>query len=485
MSVMGLVLVGTSGAQEAPPPAEEPQAQAPPAYPEGERAVGPTPGAPTISIAAAVNVALAGNFGMLTAGDSLQSSRFQEAAALAQFHPKLTPRYQRLADASVLGLEASQRVPWTGATVTASGAFRSLSTDLGGPPRSSDIVVAVTQPLLRGFGPTYTQYDLTNSRRARQAQERSFELSRQRLAVEVIAAFYQVLKQRQLLEVSRQSLERSESLATASEARLKVGLASKLDLFRAQLQASQAQESMVQSGAALEGALEQFRLLLGLSPSEPLEPEGVALSDPTEGEFEPVEVLVSRAQETRIELKELHDQVDDARRNLVVARQNLLPQLDAGVSYSRLGFGNSFSDSVRAADPRVDFFLSTSYPLQRANEKANKAVAELDFAARERNLRQRELEVEADVRASLRSLERIRKSVELQRQGLEFSIQQHRLATLRYQRGLASNFDVVDAEGSLVSARTSLVNLLTDHQVARVQLLRAVGTLDVETEFPR
>ena len=484
MSVMGLVLVGTSGAQEPPPP-EEPRVQPPPADPESDSAAGPTPGAPTISIPAAVNLALQGNFGILAAGDSLQSARFRENAAESQFHPKLTPRYQRTADDSLFGVEASQRVSWTGATVTASGAFRSLSPDLGGPPRSSDIRVAVSQPLLRGFGPTYTRYELTNSRRARQAQERAFELDRQRLAIDVVAAFYQVVKQRQLLEVSRQSLERSESLAEASEARLKVGLASKLDLFRAQLQASQAQESMVQSGAALEGALEQFRLLLGLAPAEPLEPEAVALSDPKPGEIEPVEALVARALEARIELMEFRDQVDDARRNLAVARQNLLPQLDVGVGYSRLGFGSSLSDSVKRADPRVDFILSTSYPLERASDKANKAVAELDLAARERNLRQRQLEVESDVRAAVRALERIRKSVELQRQGLDFAIQQHRLATLRYQRGLASNFDVVDAEGSLVSARTSLVNLLTDHQVARMQLLRAVGTLDVAAEFPR
>ena len=482
MCVIGLVFVGRSDAQQGAPP-EEAQAPAPVAYPEDELVVGPTPGAPTISLAAAVNAALERNFGLLAAADSVQSSRYQESAAESQFHPQLTPRYQRAADSSLFGLEASQRVPWTGASITASGTFRSLPGDAGGLPRSSDVRVAVSQPLLRGIGPTYTQFDLTNSRRARQNQERSFELARQRLAVDLTAAFYQVVKQRQLLEVSRQSLQRSQTLATASEARLKVGLTSKLDLFRAQLQASQAQESMVQSGAALQGALEQFRLLLGRPPSDPVEPESVSLGDPEQGEIEPVELLVNRALVTRIELQELRDEVDDGRRNLAVARQNLLPQLDVGVGYSRVGFGDSFGDSLRLGDPRVDFFLATSYPLQRAGEKASKAVAELDLAARERNLRQRELEVEAEVRAAVRSIDRIRQSVELQREGLDFAVQQHRLATLRYQRGLASNFDVVDAEGSLVSARSSLVNLLTDYRVARAQLLRAVGTLDVGKEF--
>jgi outer membrane protein TolC len=98
-------------------------------------------------------------------------------------------------------------------------------------------------------------------------------------------------------------------------------------------------------------------------------------------------------------------------------------------------------------------------------------------------VRQQELQVEGEVRAALREMERIRKSVELQKKGVEVAEQQRRLATLRYQRGLASNFDVVDAESSLVLARSALVNLLTSYQVARIELMRVTGGLDVDTEF--
>jgi outer membrane protein TolC len=87
------------------------------------------------------------------------------------------------------------------------------------------------------------------------------------------------------------------------------------------------------------------------------------------------------------------------------------------------------------------------------------------------------------VRSSVRDLEQIRKSVDLQKTAVEVAQQQHRLATLRYQRGLASNFDVVEAEESLVLARSALVSLLARYQVERVDLLRTLGTLDVEREF--
>src|SRR5204863_706579 len=88
------------------------------------------------------------------------------------------------------------------------------------------------------------------------------------------------------------------------------------------------------------------------------------------------------------------------------------------------------------------------------------------------------LDVEAEVRNKVRDLQRIRKSIDLQRKGVEIAEQQRRLATLRYQRGLASNFDVVDAEGSLVVARTALVGLLSDYQVARIELMQVTGALE-------
>jgi outer membrane protein TolC len=452
-----------------------------------EEAEGPTPGAITVSLADAVAIALERNYGLLSSGDSVLSARFREDAARAQFQPRLTPRYLYGENDSALSLEASQRLPWLGGTILGSATLRQFdATETGAPAgKGTDFRANLNQPLLRGFGPNTTYYDLRNSVRSRVAQERSYELSRQRLAIEVTSAYYQIVRQRSLLGVSRQSLKRSTGLREASEARMQVGLASKLDVFRAELQASQTQESLVQSRAALDNALESFRLTLGLSPSEPVEPEAGALVDDVSLELEPSEVLTARAVASRLELAEARDQIHDSERSLALARQNLLPQLDLNLNWSRVGFGPSYADANQAGDSRWNFLVSSSYPLERTSDKANRAIAELDLAARKRSLAQREQEVEADVRAAVRSLERLLKSIDLQRKSVEFSSQQLRLASLRYQRGLASNFDVIDAEGSLVSARTALVGLLTDFQVARVQLLRAVGTLDVAREFAR
>jgi outer membrane protein TolC len=194
---------------------------------------------------------------------------------------------------------------------------------------------------------------------------------------------------------------------------------------------------------------------------------------------------VQRALSARLDLEEARAEVDDAQRGASLARQNLLPQLDLNVGVNKEGLGNTFSSAWNAGDQRVNLYFTASYPIERSTDLVNKAVADITVNSVRRSLRQRELEVETQVRAAVRELEQVKKSVDLQRQGVDIAQQQLRLATLRYQRGLASNFDVVDAESSLVLARIALVSLLTRYQVARVELLRTTGELDVTREFDR
>jgi len=443
----------------------------------------PAPGARTVTLGEALALAIAGNYGLAGAADTVAAAQLRESATRAQFNPRLTPRFLTSEGDSTLAVDAQQRIPWLGGSVVGTGALRSFEQSGPAPAgKSTDLRLALNQPLLRGFGPNTTFYDLRNARRQRQAQERNFELQRQGLAVNVAQAFYGVVRQRALVGVSHQSLVRTRGLLAASEARMQVGLASKLDVFRAELQASQTEDSLIQTRANLDQAKENLRTLLGLDPDAPLEPAAGELP-PAEMDLPPVEELVETALRTRLEVQEARDQIGDAERTAALTRQNLLPQLDLTLSVAKLGYGASYGQSFDAGDTRVNVFLSTSYPLERSSDKASKAIAEIEVDARRRALRQREQDVAGEVRTAARNIERILKSVSLQRKSVEFAEQQLRLATLRYQRGLASNFDVVEAEGNLVTARSALVGLLTDFQVARIQLLRGVGTLDVEREF--
>ncbi len=476
--LLAIVLPTESWPREAEPPASE--AQTPAAAAAGV-SVGPGTGAPTITLPAAVRLALERNFALLDWADALTGARWLEKTARSQFLPTATPFYQRTGERSVYELDLAQELPWLGGSLTASGRYLTDPASGAPYPRATDVRLTLRQPLLRGFGPNASLFELRNARRLRVGQERRLLLERQQVVIDVTRTFYDVIANRQLLDVARQSLSRTEALLRSSSARLEVGMASKLDVFRAELQASQARESTLSTEASLASALERFRSVLALAPDDPVEPEAAPLPALARPKVD-LAALVREALARRLELVEAREQVDDAHRAASLSLQNLLPQLDLNVSLAQSGYGGSFADAWTPRDRRVDVSVSASYPLRQSVARQASALAQLQVAGRERRVRQQELAIEQEVRQALRDLEQIEKSVELQQKAVEVAAQQRRLAVLRYERGLGSNFDVVDAESSLVTARSALVQRVTSWALARLELERATGTLDVPTE---
>src|SRR5687768_4754910 len=90
-------LAAAAWSQEPPPPPDPPEsAEATPPLPSTlEDEVGPSPGAPTVSLKVAVGLALERNFAILSSADTVSVSRMRETVSRNQFLPKLTPVFQR------------------------------------------------------------------------------------------------------------------------------------------------------------------------------------------------------------------------------------------------------------------------------------------------------------------------------------------------------------------------------------------------------
>ena len=299
--------------------------------------------------------------------------------------------------------------------------------------------------------------------------------------MEVVASYYNIVRQQGLIDVAEKSVECSNELLRASEARLKVGLASKLDVFRAELLLSQAEESLINREEALELAMDTFKFNLGLDPRE------VVFLEMVEPEYQPVildlDTQTQLALNSRLEIREERDRTHDAVRAVSVSRQSLLPQLDLNVRYERLGLGTNLSESFNLNDDAIGVFLSTSYALDQSSERASVAQSQLVLAASRRSVQLLEYNVTREVRAACRNIARIGKSIVLQEKSIDFAEKQFRLASLRYQRGLANNFDIIDAENNLISARSNYISLTADYNVALIELKRVTGTLDLHEEF--
>jgi outer membrane protein len=449
-----------------------------------------------LTFRAAVSEALSASPSLRAPADGQTLATIQESQAEARFGLKATPSFQQRTDPAgfaqrTIGVDLSRRLE-TGTDVTFSmnslrfGTGQSALDDTG-------YQFAVSQPLLAGFGQAARQ-ELSVARRGRQTAGRTYREARQQLVVSVADAYFGVLRSGRIVASAERSLGRAVRLRTSSDARARVGLATELDVLRADLLASQAEAALVGQQEAYETALDRLKQLLGRSPDADVRLDESALDDADAlNAFAPdVTVgddgdvlghLVQTALVERLDVQEAHDRIGDARLTESVARWNLLPPVRLDVSYTRRGIAGGaeiFGDLFNGW--RVG--LATSYSLDRADQSAAAATASLAARSAERESIDTERRVADDVRRAYRAWMRTASTLAIQSKAVNLAEQQLRLAEIRYERGVAGNFDVVDAETNLFQMQSSQIGAEVERALAGLVLRRAVGMLDPEVFLP-
>ncbi len=421
--------------------------------------------------------------------DAAEAAAIQRELARSQYRPTVTPSLNTASAPSGLsqqglGLAVSQQLP-TGGRVQASVSsmrYGSGETAL----HDASYTFGISQPILAAFGPG-ARAEVKTAERAVDSATRRLADARQRLVVSAAQAYYAVVRQRRGVELGDRALERAVTLVEMSEARARVGLSTQLDVLRAKLLESQARAGLLRDRDGLEGASEDLNVLLGRRPDSPIAVVGDLAADlrtleqatgrSADAPVAATGTLADDALRDRLDVRNARAQLADARWNVSVANWNLLPQMNLDVSYTGHGIGSSagafagFPNGWRVG-------VSTTYSLDRGQAAAAAALADIGIRQAEREVTDTEERAVADVRAAARSISRAAGAVELQQSALQLATEQRELATLRYERGLADNLEVIDAETTVFQAETALLGAEVDRILAFVSLERAAGTLN-------
>ena len=450
----------------------------------------------TLSVRAAIAEALDRSPDLRPAVDAVQLAQINERRASAIFAPKLTPAFGSTSDPNgwsrhSAGLSLTTRLR-SGGDVSVSGDWSRYGTGAG-QIRDAGYTIAIAQPLLRGLWIT-AEADVVNAKRAVGSAARDLTRHAERLIMSVAATYLDIVRQSQALEASRRSRDRAIRLRTMSDARAKIGLATQLDVLRADILAAQAEASVHLASESLDTARDRLNELLGRPLGDPVTPGADAVSEADVltrfmcAEDEPesclsLDALVARALSTRVDMLEARDRIGDARRSVAVSEWNLMPPVALNVSYTRRGVGQPRETFLSAWNGwRVG--LSTSYTLDRSTETAAAAQAQIALGAAVRSADDMARRISSEVRAAHRAWQRAKSHIEIQRQATGIAQKQLRLAELRFERGLDGNLDVIDAENNLLQAETSLVGAQIDRVLALLTVRFATGTLDPQ-EFRR
>jgi len=353
---------------------------------------------------------------------------------------------------------------------------------------TSGLQANFTQPLLRGAWPFVVGEPVTSAKSDLFKEELNAgcceDTSRQGLIFNVISQYYGIKNQRELVEIAKKAVERSERLFKATQAKQNVELATQLDVSRAEVQLSTQQVAFNQAVQDLGNKQETFKVLLGLNTRETIELTDEVVYQPSEGEIkaEDLPKFIEIAIKNRPDLKSQQVRVDDADRRLRIARNSLLPGLASSFNYTvdNVGGLNDTPFSVAANSRSWSGTLTLSYPLPLTSTNINIEQNAVQLRREERTLVEKRENISRDINTDLRNVVKLQEQIPIVKSQIESAEKKLKIANFRFDRGLASNFDIVDAENNLIQARQNLTKSIVDYLIAKNQLKRDMGVLTDE-----
>ncbi len=253
-----------------------------------------------------------------------------------------------------------------------------------------------------------------------------------------------------------------------TESRLRQGIVSRFDVLTAQAALSTAQQQLISAQDGRDLAQADLAYLLGSDPDTPL-----VLQPPP---LPPLTQAVDLKQSTSVaiarrpEVGQAGSNLREARRLVKLAGSPLLPTLGLVASGVEAGIA-----SVTSPRSYASLSAQLAVPLDDGGETRSRVRSALvDVQTQALTLEQIKLSVSLEVREAALNVRNAQAQVGAAQAGAAQSQEAVRLAYLRYQGGLGTFLDVLNALAQLARARTNLSNANFFYQTSLAQLVRAM-----------
>ncbi len=302
-----------------------------------------------------------------------------------------------------------------------------------------------------------------------------YELVKQDLVLQVKGAYFTILKAEKFREVAVQAVQQLESHLKVSAAFYDVGIIPKNDLLQAQVQMAQARQNLTKAEVEIAIAKAGFNTLLRRNVETEVKLEDILAYRPMEVTFEE---CLAEARKNRPELKQADLNVKRAKREVQLARSQYFPTLGLSGNYERAGddpgvSGSRYEDMESwniMAYARWTFW-QWGKKRQLEREKQTRLVQAEDARV------QVEDGISLEVKDAYLRLGEAHEKIDVAKTAIAQAEENYRMNFERYKEQVATSTDVLDAQTLLTQARSNYYSALSDFNIARANLERAMGII--------
>jgi outer membrane protein len=295
------------------------------------------------------------------------------------------------------------------------------------------------------------------------------------LVATIVEDFYTLAASAHRLASAQQSLTEAQQFLDITQRQEAAGEVAHADVVKAQIQVEQRMRD------AQDAELNALKARLGLSVLIfPDFREILTVVDDLEtiAPLQPLDTFKALAIGSSPDLEAAQASVQQESSGVFTARSELLPSVSFdywyGINANQFATFNSEGERLLGSSAQVQMTIpmwnwgATQSKLRQAQLRVQQAKADLTLAQRQ---------LQANVVTFYREAEMARQQVDSLKASLDLATESLRLTVLRYQAGESTVLEVVDAQSTLLQARTAYDDGLVRYRVALAALQTLTGTL--------
>ena len=365
------------------------------------------------------------------------------------------------------------------------------------PCFSSGLDGSFTQPLMRNFKIDNTRAQIRTNEISQDIAEINLSAQEVSILAQVRNAYWELVYARQAVEAAQQSLELAQKLVNDNRARVEIGTMAPIDVVQAQAEEANRRQQLVTAQATLRNnELALKRLIVSGTDDELWRATIVPVDRPTVT-AQPIDLegAVRTALSQRTDLAVTKKNLETTDISLRTFENETKPALDFVGTLrlsGRAGLGREVLDVITQQiipapsgsyfdaltqiggfdAPRWDLRLNFSYPLGTSSAKANVARQRLLRGQTEASLKAVELQIATEVTGAALAVRNSLEAMQAAQVSRELSEQRLNAVQSKFEVGMATNYEVVQAQRDLNDARNSELRQQLNYQRALVDFQR-------------
>ena len=351
---------------------------------------------------------------------------------------------------------------------------------------------------------------IKTSRLSQQNDEITLNATTATTQANVRNAYWDLVYAIQAVEAAQNSFDLANRLIQDNQSRVEIGTLAPIDVVSAQAEAASRRNTLVVSQATVRTSELALKRLIVSGTEDPLWTSSLNPVDRPSTTPEPVdlEAAVARALSQRTDLQQSKNNLKISDINLINQIDATKPQLNLAANYGLNGLGGPFLQRTGEVDPITGGPVSTiipsgyldalrnisgfdaptwtvgftfAYPLGRSAQEATVARSKLSLQQTEVNLKALELQIATDVTNAALTVQSSLDSVQTAAAARELAQKRLEAAQSKADVGMATNYEVVQAQRDFADARNNELRAVLNYRKALVNfdMVQRVGTRGV------